>query len=321
MPPLDFSCSVRCASLTLVSVVACAVPASTHSTHVEGSPTDLSGAVRVDAPAVADLRTRLAEVLAWAEADESAKIKLERYSRFVSVLRAAGDSRDDEYRHALKLIAEATSERKDCVSIPLEAMDALYRLGEPLAYFQHHATHSFERPYLSYQAMLICGRVPDAERTNAFFRAAQRARDAGIPQAAFLESAARQARSVEFAQVHLQGLQSLADRVESLGVSSLGLPPPADDYPAAYFEHTGTRCDPLTAWARNQLAELSSQAPVEVAQALLVTDLEGHVENCSDAKVAEQILNGARDWLSQFLAPESRAIYVRDRPLKVTQQR
>lgn len=321
MARIKFGRSVRCASLALVFVVACAVPAPTHSTHMEGPPADLSGAVRVEAPAVADLRARLSEVLAWAEADESAKIELERYSRFVSVLRAAGDSRHDEYRHALKLIVEATSERQDCVSIPLEAMDALYRLGEPLVYFQHHATDSFERPYLSYQAMLICGRVPDAERTEAFFRAAERATDAGIPQATFLASAAQLARLVEFEQVHVQGLKNLADRVESLGVSSLGLPPPADDYPAAYFEGTGTRCDPLTAWSRNQLAELSSRAPVEVAQALLATDLEGYVENCSDAKAAEQILNGARDWLSQFLAPESRAIYVRDRPLNVKQER
>jgi len=319
MTPFNFSSSVWCASFTLVSVVACAVAAPTHSTHVEGPLTDLSGAGGVDAPAVADLRARLAALAERASAPSRAVPNSEvAFADSIALVRACGRAADSGLVPLLRVVAESYASDTRFHHLSLEALDALYRLGEPLEYFRMRVVDSAAPIRLRQYSMLICAREPDTGRADAFEQVAERARRERVPNAAFLASAAHEARFVIQLEARLASFQTVSQQIALLASHSIG---GFNVFVSTDFmverEAPDHRSRPSVVWSRERLVKLATQSPVEAAEALLVTKFEGMLDDAEieSAEQVERLLYRYRDHVSQFLPPASLAIYRQHRPL------
>jgi hypothetical protein len=319
MARFKFGRSVRCAPLALVSVLACAVPAPTRSTHVEGSLTDLSGAVRAEASETAGLRAHLSVVADRVKNSTSAYAAAGSPTVFYEwcvVVRAAGVSGDASLAPLLRTIAEQAAD-SDSATLSLEAMDSLYRLGEGIEYFRIRANDLSRGVRLARNAMLICAREPDAGRADAFEEVAERASRERVPNAAFLASAAHEARFVIQLEARLASFDTLGQKIALLASHSIG---GFNVFVSTEFilerEAPDHRSRPSVVWSRGQIVKLATQSPVEAAEALLVTKFEGMLDDAEieSAEQVERLLYRYRDHVSQFLPPASLAIYLQHRP-------
>lgn len=319
MTPCKFRCSVRCASLVLMSAVACAVPAPTHSTHLDGPPGDLLGAVRVEAPAVADLRARLAALAERASAPSRAVPNSEvAFAESIALVRARGRVADSGLVPLLRVVAESYASDTRFHHLSVEALDALYRLGEPLEYFRMRVVDSAAPIRLRQYSMLICAREPDTGRADAFEQVAERAHRERVPNAALLDRAVHEARFVIQLEARLASLQTVSQQIALLASHSIG---GFNVFVSTEFiverEAPDQRSRPSVVWSRAQLVKLATQSPVEAAEALRVTKFEGVLDDAEieSAEQVERLLYRYRDHVSQFLPPASLAIYRQHRPL------
>lgn len=319
MAPFQFSRSVWCAPLALMSAVACAVPPPTRSTHVEGPPTDLSGAVRVEAPAVVDLRARLAALAERASAPSRPVPNSEvAFADSIALVRACGRAADSGLVPLLRVVAESYASDTRFHQLSLEALDAIYRSGEPLEYFRMRVVDTAAPIRLRQYSMLICARAPDTGRADAFEEVAERASRERVPNAAFLASAAHEARLVITLEARLASFQTVSQKIALLASHSIG---GFSVFVSSEFfverEAPDHRSRPSVVWSRAQLVKLATQWPVEAAEALLVTRFEGMLDDAEieSAEQLERLLYRYRDHVSQFLPPASLAIYRQHRPL------
>jgi hypothetical protein len=303
MARIKFGRSVRCASLALVFVVACAVPAPTYSTHVDGPCTDLSGAGGVDAPAVADLRARLAALAECASAPCRPVPNSEvAFADSITLVRAGGRAADSGLVPLLRVVAESYASDTRFHHLSLEALDALYRLGEPLEYFQRRVVDPAAPIRLRQYSMLICAREPDTGRADAFVQVAERASRERVPNAAFLASAAHEARFVINLEARLASFPTVSQKIALLASHSIGgfNVFVSTELFIVEREAPDHRSRPSVVWSRAQLVKLATQSPVEAAEALLVTKFEGLLDDAEmeSAEQVERLLYRYRDHVS-----------------------
>jgi hypothetical protein len=168
---------------------------------------------------------------------------------------------------------------------------------------------------LAYYAMLTLGRLPDAQRAESFARTARRAEKHDVTTARLFPWAVERARAVLRMRAELEARGSFEERFDLLAANSNG------SYSTfvsctPVIESPTDRSDPVIAWSREQLRLLASRSPADAARALLSSRLDGMIDHLAirDPQEIAKILNGHRDWISQFLPPESLALYRQSRP-------
>jgi hypothetical protein len=321
MTPFNFSRSVWRTSLALVLVAVCAVAVLKRSEHLDERPADSPGAVQVEASAVVALRGRLLAVnerVAASASPYAAASSPWEFFEWLGVVRACGASGHVSFKPLLRVIAERAPD-SESAALSLEAMDSLYRVGESIEYFRIRSTDLSKGHWVARNAMLICGREPNAERAVTFLELSQHARREEGPY--FGEKLAEAASDVQQVVEHdlrLTKLDKIEHKVDFLARLSIGggLAAGSRCRPVRLeTEQTHYRADPEVVWGRTRLKQLAAEFPVETAQALLSTTFDGLLESRSDLTAAQRtrLLNETRDYVSGVLPADALAIYRRDR--------
>jgi hypothetical protein len=319
MARFKFGRSVWRTSLALVLVAVCAVAVLKRLEHLDERPADSPGAVQVEASAVVALRERLLAVnerVAASASPYAAASSPWEFFEWIGVVRACGASGHVSFKPLLRVIAERAPD-SESAALSLEAMDSLYRVGESIEYFRIRSTDLSKGHWVARNAMLICGREPNAERAVTFLELSQHARrEEGPYFGEKLAEAASSAQQVVEHDLRVAQLDKLEQKVGLLARLSIGggLGPlcPPRRLESEAIEH---RADPQVAWGRTWLEQLAAEFPVETAQALLSTTFDGLLESRSDLTAAQRtrLLNETRDYVSGVLPADALAIYRRDR--------
>lgn len=238
----------------------------------------------------------------------------ERHAQAIDVVRFAGADGSRANVPLLWELADRVSEG-DAQLVALEALDALWRLGEPAAKFESRLDLVSTSPNLARFSMSVLGRSlqpQQLERLRSTARAAVAAKrhDAHL----FQWSVARAELAMTLAH-SFDRAPSLQAKVDLVAPQSLGSYSPFLSI-CGGFEAPLTSADPLTVVARAKLHELSAAAPEAVVAALRNSEMGGLVgiELGPDPAARTAILDAFRDHAAASLAPIARAQYAGLRP-------
>lgn len=199
--------------------------------------------------------------------------------------------------------------------VALEALDALWRLGEPAQEFVARLGSLDRTPELARLSSLVLGRSTLPEHQRAVESLCQAAEEGRVDRPQAFRWTLVRARMANRLAARLVDAADVRQQVDLLAPMTLR------DYSPLMSHCTGveapqTRADPVVALARARLFELSRRAPVETAAALLASEMGGHLtaDLVPDESTRQRFLEGFRDHAALHMAPEAMAQYALHRP-------
>lgn len=199
-----------------------------------------------------------------------------------------GVTDDRRFVPQLKQIAAETS-RETNSKVTYDALDSLWRLGEPKEYFLDNARAHEQNKWLAYYSLLLLGRDPDDERSQEVMAEIKARSTDNQIRGAIAEAGRLRAIAGEYDQ-----LATDEEKIDFVLARFRG----GWDPISFGLTEIGSSVDPLGAWARSQLLALSQKHPELVAQAVRRIDLSDQYEDPSFTR-------SYRNYVAQFIAPEA----------------